>query len=249
MTHPLAGKTALVTGGSRGIGAAIVRRLAHDGAQVAFTYLRSKDLAEQITKEVEAAGGRSQGVQADSADPEAVRAAVARTVEAFGGLDILVNNAGLSIRKPVGDITLEDFDMMVAVSLRGPYAMIQAALPHLPEGGRIINIGSIWADHLPLVVAPLGLSLYVMTRAATAGLTRALAQEFGPRGITVNNVQPGTTRTDLVPDRLVEILRPMIPLGRIGEPADVAGVVAYLAGPDARFVTGASWNIDGGYMT
>ncbi|GII32948.1 SDR family NAD(P)-dependent oxidoreductase [Planotetraspora mira] len=249
MTHPLAGKTALVTGGSRGIGAAIVRRLARDGAQVVFTYLRSVDLAEKVARELAIAGGRSLAVQADSGDPEAVCAAVARTVETFGGLDILVNNAGLSIRKPVGDVTLEDFDVMVGVSLRGPYATIQAALPHLPDDGRIVNIGSIWADHLPLPVAHLGMSLYTMTRAATAGLTRALAQELGPRGITVNNVQPGTTRTDLVPDRLMEVLRPMIPLGRIGEPADVAGAVAYLVGPDARFVTGASWNVDGGYMT
>ncbi|RAY10935.1 oxidoreductase [Actinomadura craniellae] len=249
MTRPLAGKTALVTGGSRGIGAAIVRRLAHGGAQVAFTYARSGDLAGQIVQEVADAGGRALAVQADNGDPEAVRAAVARTVEDFGGLDILVNSAGTNIAKPVGEVTPEDFDTMVAVSLRGPYALIQAALAHLPAGGRIINIGSIWADHQPLVVAPLGLSLYTMTRAAIAGLTRSLAQELGPRGITVNNVQPGTTRTDLISDRLAETMLPTIPVGRLGEPAEIAGVVAYLAGPDAGFVNGVSWNVDGGYLT
>jgi 3-oxoacyl-[acyl-carrier protein] reductase len=234
------GKKALVTGGSRGIGAAIVRRLARDGASVAFTHLRSKSLAEKVTQEVGSADITCLAIQADNGDPEAVRAAVTRTLEALGGLDILVNNAGSNIRKPIVDVKLEDFDTMVAVSLRGPYMLIQTALPHLPESGRIINIGSIWADHQPLAVAPYGMTLYTMTRAAIAGLTRSLAQELGPRGITVNNVQPGTTRTDLIPERMADILTPLIPAGRIGEPVDVASVVAYLAGPDAGYITGVA---------
>ncbi|CAI7975020.1 c-di-GMP-binding biofilm dispersal mediator protein [Frankia sp. Hr75.2] len=237
--RPLEGKTALVTGGSRGIGAAIVRRLTADGAQIAFTYASAKDQADAVA---EATGALA--MQADSSDHEAVRAAVSRTTEHFGGLDILVNNAGVSHIAPVEDFPLEEFDRLIAVNVRGVFSAVQAAAPHLGQGGRIITIGSVIVDRVPFP----GASVYALSKAAVAGFTRGLARELGPRGITVNNVQPGPIDTDSNPDSgpYAKSLKELMPVGYYGKPADVASAVAYLASPEARFVTGTNWNIDGG---
>lgn len=237
--RPLEGRTALVTGGSRGIGAAIVRRLTADGAQVAFTYASAKDQADAVA---EATGALA--VQADNSDHEAVRAAVSRTTEHFGGLDILVNNAGVSHIAPVEDFPLEEFDRLIAVNVRGVFSAVQAAAPHLGQGGRIITIGSVIVDRVPFP----GASVYALSKAAVAGFTRGLARELGPRGITVNNVQPGPIDTDSNPDSgpYAESLKELMPVGHYGKPADIASAVAYLASPEARFVTGTNWNVDGG---
>ena len=190
MTASLAGRRALVTGGSRGIGAEIVRRLAADGAAVAFTYGASAAEAEKLAAEVAADGGTAVAIQADSGDAEQVARSVDETVAQLGGLDVLVNNAGVAYMGDVESLTMEQFDRLVAINVKGVFAAIQRALPHLGTNGRIINIGSINADRVP---GP-GLSIYAMSKAAVAGLTRGLARDLGPRGITVNNVQPGPDR-------------------------------------------------------
>jgi 3-oxoacyl-[acyl-carrier protein] reductase len=245
MTTPLAGRRALVTGGSRGIGAEIVRRLAADGAAVAFTYGASAVDAEKLVAEVAAGGGRAVAIQADSGDPEQVARSVDETVAQLGGLDVLVNNAGVAYISDVESVTLEQFDRLVAINVKGVFVAIQRALPHLGEGGRIINIGSINAERVP---GP-GLSIYAMSKGAVAGLTRGLARELGPRGITVNNVQPGPVATDMNPEEgeFADSLREVMALGRYGHPRDIASVVSYLAGPEAAYVTGANWNVDGGF--
>jgi 3-oxoacyl-[acyl-carrier protein] reductase len=241
----LAGRRALVTGASRGIGAEIVRRLAADGAAVAFTYGTSKAEAEKLAAEVAADGATVVAVQADAADPEQVSRSVEETVAKLGGLDILVNNAGIAILGDVATFPPEQFETMVAINVRGVFVAIQAALAHLDEGGRIINIGSINADKVP---GP-GLAVYAMTKAAVAGLTRGLARDLGPRGITVNNIQPGPINTDMNPDRgeFAEMAKQVMAGGRYGQPSDIAGVVSYLAGPDTGYITGAHWNVDGGF--
>ena len=245
MSNMLAGKVGFATGGSRGIGAAIVRRLAADGAAVAFTYSASPDKAAALVAEVEAAGGRTIAIQADNADAHAVRQAIARTVETFGRLDILVNNAGILLRGMIDEFDLADFDRMVAVNVRAVFAAAQAAVGHMGEGGRIITIGSVTAERIGFP----GSSVYGMTKAAVAALTRGLARDLGPRGITVNTVQPGPTETDMNPGGEVrEQIRKLIALGRMGRDTEIAGLVAYLAGPEAGFVTGAALNIDGGYL-
>jgi 3-oxoacyl-[acyl-carrier protein] reductase len=237
--RPLAGKTALVTGGSRGIGAAIVRRLTADGAQVAFTYASAKDQADAVA---EATGALA--IQADNADHDAVRAAVSHTADHFGGLDILVNNAGVAHLAPIEDVSLEEFDRLIAVNVRGVFSAIQTAAAHLGQGGRIITIGSVSADRAP---GP-GISVYALTKAAVTGFTRGLARELGPRGITVNTVQPGPTDTDMNPDTgpAAQWMKQLTTVGHYGKPADIASAVAYLASPEARFVSGATWNVDGG---
>jgi 3-oxoacyl-[acyl-carrier protein] reductase len=243
-TAGLAGKVALVTGGSRGIGAAIARRLARDGAAVAVTYNASPEKAEAVVQEIEAAGGRALAVRADSADVSAVRRAVGTTVETFGGIDILVNNAGILVLGTVDRFSLDDFDRMVAVNVRAGFVAVQEAARHLKPGGRVINIGSMVADRTGFP----GASVYGMTKAAVAGLTRGLAIDLAPRGITVNNVQPGPTETDMNPrggphhDLVVNLL----PVKRAGTADEIAGLVAYLASAEAAFVTGASLTIDGG---
>ena len=245
MTAPLAGRRALVTGASRGIGAAIVRRLAADGAAVAFTYGASAAEAEKLVAEVTEAGGTAVAIQADSGDPEQVARSIDETVAQLGGLDILVNNAGVLYAGNVESLTMEQFDRLVAVNVRGVFAAIQRAVPHLGATGRIINIGSINADRVP---GP-GLSIYAMSKAAVAGLTRGLARELGPRGITVNNIQVGPTATEMNPPvgEFADSLRAVMALGRYGEPSDIASVVSFLAGPEATYVTGANWNVDGGF--
>jgi 3-oxoacyl-[acyl-carrier protein] reductase len=245
MTSPLAGRRALVTGGSRGIGAEIVRRLAADGAAVAFTYGASATEAEKLAAEVAESGGTVVAIQADSGDPEQVTKSVDDTVAQLGGLDILVNNAGVAYIGDVESLTMEQFDRLVAINVKGVFAAIQRALPHLDRTGRIINIGSINADRVP---GP-GLSIYAMSKAAVAGLTRGLARELGPRGITVNNVQPGPIATDMNPEEgeFADAARQVMATGKYGQPRDIAGVVSYLAGPDTGYITGANWNVDGGF--
>ena len=245
MTAPLAGRRALVTGASRGIGAETVRRLTADGAAVAFTYGASAAEAEKLAAEVAEAGGTAIAIQADSADAEQVARSVDETVAQLGGLDILVNNAGVAYTGDIESLTVEQFDRLVAINVKGVFAAIQRAVPHLGNTGRIINIGSINADRVP---GP-GLSIYAMSKAAVAGLTRGLARELGARGITVNNIQPGPVATDMNPEvgEFADSLREVMALGRYGQPRDIASVVSYLAGPEASYVTGANWNVDGGF--
>jgi 3-oxoacyl-[acyl-carrier protein] reductase len=241
----LGGKVALVTGGSRGIGAAIAKRLARDGAAVALTYVGARQPADEVVSAIRAGGGRALAVRADSADATAVKAAVAETVETFGRLDVLVNNAGIAVVAPLDQFSLDDFDRLVAVNIRGVFAATQEASRHMGAGGRIITIGSVNAERMPFA----GGGVYAMTKAAVAGLTRGLARDLGPRGITVNNVQPGPTATEMNPAHgpLAESMKALTALGRYGDVEEIAGLVAYLAGPEAAFVTGASLTIDGGY--
>ena len=245
MTRALEGKVALVTGGSRGIGAAIAKRLGADGASVAFTYASAQGKAAEVVKVIEAAGGRALAIRADSADVQAVRDAVAETVRAFGRLDVLVSSAGILTMAPFDQFSIDDFDRMVAVNIRAAFVAAQEAARHMGEGGRIINIGSVNADRMPFA----GGSVYAMTKAALAGLTRGLARDLGPRGITVNNVQPGPVNTDMNPSdgAFAESLKALMALDRYGRGEEIAAMVAYLAGPDAGFVTGASLTIDGGF--
>lgn len=244
-TSPLAGRRALVTGGSRGIGAQIVRRLTAAGAAVSFTYTSSATAAEQLVAEVSANGGRAVAIQADSAEPAQIEAAVEQTVAELGGLDVLVNNAGTAYIAPIDDFTAEQYDRLVAINIGGVYWAVRSAVKHLGEGARIINIGSINADRVP---GP-GLAVYAMTKGAVSSFTRGLARELGPRGITVNNVQPGPINTEMNPDEgeFADSLRQVSALGRYGSADDVAAVVSFLAGPESGYVTGANWNVDGGF--
>jgi 3-oxoacyl-[acyl-carrier protein] reductase len=245
MTKALEGKVALVTGGSRGIGAAIAKRLGADGASVAFTYASAQGKADEVVKAIEAAGGQALAIRADSANVQAVRDAVAETVRAFGRLDVLVSSAGILTMAPLDQFSIDDFDRMVAVNIRAAFVAAQEAARHMGEGGRIINIGSVNADRMPFA----GGSVYAMTKAAIAGLTRGLARDLGPRGITVNNVQPGPVNTDMNPSdgAFAESMKALMALDRYGRGEEIAAMVAYLAGPDAGFVTGASLTIDGGF--
>jgi 3-oxoacyl-[acyl-carrier protein] reductase len=237
------GKVALVLGGSRGIGAAIVERLAKDGAQVAFTYAASADSAEVLRARIEGEGGTAAAFQADSADADQIKAAIDQTLARFGRLDILVVNAGVLTRGAVDQLSLDDFDRMVAINVRGVFAAIHHAAPRLTDGGRIVTIGSNTA----LRVGVPGGGAYAMTKAAVASLVRGAAIDLAPREITVNNVQPGPTTTDMT-DGIIDFVKPLIPLGRMGEPREIAGLVAYLVREESGFMTGASLTIDGGYV-
>jgi 3-oxoacyl-[acyl-carrier protein] reductase len=242
---PLADRRAFVTGGSRGIGAGIVRRLAADGAAVAFTYRETKGIANDLEEEILGSGGQALAVHADSADPEALRAAISKAVERFGGLEVLVNNAGTSHHAPMEEFPLAEYDRLLAVNVRAIFVAIQAALPHLGTGGRIITIGSVLADRAPIS----GIGVYSLTKAAVAGLSRNLARELGPRGITVNTIQAGPVDTDANPDtgEFADAVRSVTAVGRYGQPHDIADAVAFLARAETRFVTGTTWNVDGGY--
>ena len=245
MNNILKGKRALVTGGSRGIGAAIVRRLAREGADVAFTYASSSGPAEANAKEAQAFGVRAVAILADSTDEKALVAAVERTTSELGGLDILVNNAGIATIAPIDDFKLEDFDRIVAINVRAVFVASQAAIRHMKDGGRIINIGSVNADRMPFP----GGAVYAMTKSALQGLVQGLARDLGPRGITVNNIQPGPIDTELNPaeGEFAETLKGFLAIPRYGKVEEVAAMVAYLAGPEAAYVTGAHLLIDGGF--
>lgn len=245
MAAGLQGKSALITGGSRGIGAAIAKRLAKEGASVAITYTSSPDKADAVVKAIVAAGGKALAVKAEASDAEAVKAAVAATAKAFGKVDILVNNAAIAPFGPIDDLQLADFDHGFAVNVRAPFIAVQAALPHMGTGGRIINIGSVNADSMPIQ----GGSIYAMTKAALMGMTRGLARDLGARGITVNTVQPGPVDTDMNPagGPFSELLMKYLAIPRYSEADEIAGLVAYLAGPEAGYITGTAINIDGGF--
>jgi 3-oxoacyl-[acyl-carrier protein] reductase len=237
------GKVALVTGGSRGIGEGIVRRLASDGAAVAFTYSSSEEKAKQLAGEMKDAGGNVLPIKADSASAEDVRAAVDQVAKELGELDIFVNNAGILIQGGVDRYSLEDFDRMLAINVRAAFVGIQAASEHMKGGGRIILIGSITAVRTAFP----GSSVYSMTKAALTGLVRGAAIDLAPRAITVNNVQPGPTATDMSAPH-AELAKTLIPLGRMADVSEIAGLVSYLASDEAGFITGASLTIDGGYI-
>ena len=241
----LTGKRALVTGGSRGIGAQIVRRLSADGAAVAFTYSASDTDAKQVVADIEANGGKAVAIRADAADPAQITAAVERAVTELGGLDVLVNNAAVAPLVPTAEATQEQFDRTVAINIGGVFWAVSSAIPHLAKGARIINIGSVGADRVPVADQ----SLYVLTKGAVSAFTRGLARELGPRGITVNNVQPGPIDTDMNPDEgdFAEILKSGVALGRYGRTTEVAALVGFLAGADSGYITGANLNVDGGF--
>lgn len=244
-TNQLTGKVAFVQGGSRGIGAAIVKRLAREGAAVAFTYVSSADKAKAVAQEIEAAGGRALAIHADSSDASAVQQSIQAAAKAFGRIDILVNNAGVLALAPVEDFKLEDFDRTVAVNVRSVFVATQEAVRHMGDGGRIITIGSTNADRMPFA----GGAVYAMSKAAIVGLTKGLARDLGPRGITVNNVQPGPVDTDMNPANsdFADTLKGLMAVGRYGKDEEIASFVAYLAGPEAGYITGASLTIDGGF--
>ena len=242
-TKSFTGKIALVTGGSKGIGAAIVRRLAADGASVVFTYSSSEKKALELVREIESAGGKALALKANSASAEELRAAVPKTTEVFGPLDIFASNAGILSLGTIDTYSLEEFDRMVAINVRAAFVGIQAAAQEMKNGGRIVLIGSNTA----IRTAFPGGSVYSMTKAALAGLVRGAAIDLAPRAITVNNVQPGPTATDMTSAH-AEVVKPFIPLKRMGDVSEVASFVSYLASEEAGFITGASLTIDGGYV-
>lgn len=241
----LSGKVALIQGGSRGIGAAIVKRLAEQGAAVAFTYVSSAAKASELQDSIIASGGKALAILADSADATAIRQAVNTTVETFGRLDILVNNAGVLAIGPLEGFSLEDFDRTLNINVRSVFIATQEAARHMTEGGRIINIGSTNAERMPFA----GGGPYAMSKSALVGLTKGLARDLGPRGITINNVQPGPVDTDMNPatGEFAEMLVGLMAVGRYGKADEIASFVAYLAGPEAGYITGASLMIDGGF--
>lgn len=240
----LSGKRALVTGASRGIGAAIALALAEKGADVAITYERSADRAAEVVRAIEEKGRRGVAIQADSADAAAVKRSVEEAVAALGGLDILVNNAGIARGGPVAEASLADIDALLAVNIRSVVLASQAALAHLPDGGRIVSIGSCLGERVPFG----GVTVYSMTKSALLSFTRGLAREVGSRGITVNLVQPGSTDTDMNPanGEQADEQRALSALGRFGQPQDIAAAVAFLSGPGARQITGTTLTVDGG---
>ena len=244
MSKALEGKIALITGGSRGIGAAIAKRLAADGANVAITYTKGADAAASVVKEIEHGGRKAIAIQADATDADAVAAAVEKTVATFGRLDVLVNNAGTAIPKTFEETTLEELDRLIDINVRGTFVATQAALKHMKSGGRVIMIGSAVGER---VAAP-GLVPYAGTKGAVKMFTQALAREIGSRGITVNNVQPGPIDTDLNPangDWAVP-QKAATSLDRYGHVEEIAAMVAFVAGPESSYITGTNLTVDGG---
>ncbi len=244
MSKQLEGKIALVTGGSRGIGAAIAKRLASDGANVAITYTKGADAASSVVREIERAGGKALAIQADATDAKAVNAAVEKTVATFGRLDVLVNNAGMVVPKRFEETTLEELDRLIDVNVRGTFVATQAALKHMRNDGRIIMIGSCVGER---AMTP-GLVPYSATKGAVKMFTQGLSREVGSRGITVNNIQPGPIDTDLNPatgDWSVP-QKAATALDRYGSVDEVAALVAFVAGPEASYITGANLTVDGG---
>jgi 3-oxoacyl-[acyl-carrier protein] reductase len=244
MSKKLEGKIALITGGSRGIGAAIAKRLAADGAKVAITYTKGADAAASVVKAIERAGGKAMAIQADAADADAGKAAVEKTVATFGRLDVLVNNAGTAIPKAFEETTLEEMDRVLDINIRGVFVATQAALKHMSEGGRVIMIGSAVGER---AVAP-GLVPYAATKGAVKMFTQALSREVGSRGITVNNVQPGPIDTDLNPasGEWAVPQKAATALDRYGLVDEIAAMVAFVAGPESSYITGANLTVDGG---
>jgi 3-oxoacyl-[acyl-carrier protein] reductase len=238
-------QVAFINGGSRGIGAATARRLAREGAKVAIGYQSSSIAAEALVEEIKASGGEAIAIRADAADAEALTRAIDRAAAHFGRLDILVNSAGVLVLGPVDTFSLADLDKTLAVNVRAVFVASKAAAAHMRDGGRIINISSTNADRMPFV----GGAAYAMSKSALTGLAKGLARDLGPRGITVNNVQPGPIDTDMNPAEsdFAASLHQLMALPRHGHADEVAGMVAYLASPEAAFVTGADLLIDGGF--
>ena len=245
MTGSLEGKVALVTGGSRGIGRGIAKRLAADGASVALTYANSKDQADQVVADIAAAGGTAFAIQADSAVEADVVASVTETVQRYGKLDILVNNAGGGTFATLDEMATADIDRTLAVNVRAVILAIRESLKHLGAGGRIINIGSINAERVPCA----GISVYAASKGAIAGLTRGLARELAPKGITINNVQPGPVDTDAnsADGPAAPLMLAAMALDRFGDVSEIGAFVSFLASPDSGYITGANLNIDGGF--
>lgn len=240
----LAKKVAFVTGGSRGIGAAIAKRLAADGASVAITYAKDSTAASNVVKAIELGGGKAIAIQADAANVEAVKAAIEKAVTAFGQIDVLVNNAGTAIPKPFEETTMEEMDHQINLNFRGVLVATQAALKYMPDGGRIVSIGSCVGERN---MTP-GLTAYAATKGAVKMFTQGLAREVGRRGITVNNVQPGPIDTDLNPAS-GDWAAPQLAntaLNRYGTGDEVAALVAFVASPEAAYITGANLTVDGG---
>jgi 3-oxoacyl-[acyl-carrier protein] reductase len=240
----LANKVALVTGGSRGIGAAIAKRLAADGASIAITYAKDANAASAVVKAIELGGGKAVAIQADAADAKAVTEAVEKTVATFGRLDVLVNNAGTAIPKTFEETTLEEMDRMFDINVRGTMAATQAALKHMMSGSRIIMIGSCVGER---TLTP-GLVSYSATKGAVKMFTQGLSREVGGRGITVNNIQPGPIDTDLNPaagDWAIP-QKAVTALNRYGNVDEVAALVSFVAGPESSYITGANLTVDGG---
>jgi 3-oxoacyl-[acyl-carrier protein] reductase len=244
MSKKLEGKTALITGGSRGIGAAIAKRLAADGAQVAITYTKGAEAAAAVVKEIERAGGKAIAIQADATDAAASAAAVENTVATLGRLDVLVSNAGTAIPKKFEDTTLAELDQMINLNIRGAFGVTQAALKHMKNGGRIIMIGSCVGERM---MTP-GLVPYAATKGAIKMFAQGLSREVGDRGITVNNIQPGPIDTDLNPAAgdWAAPQKANTALGRYGTVEEVAALVAFVASPEAAYITGANLTVDGG---
>ncbi|MBD9596677.1 SDR family oxidoreductase [Ensifer sp. ENS05] len=234
-------KTALVFGGSRGIGGAAVEQLVKDGFDTAFTYVSRRDSANALVANIGSIGGRAIAIQADSGDPEAIRAAVAKTVDLLGPIDAVVVNAGILRINTVQSVSLEELDMMLNINVRGVYLSIQAAVPYLKDGGRVITIGS----NVAISTGSPGASVYQLTKAAVAAMVKGLALDLAPRRITVNNIQPGPTETDMNAGA-IEMLSARSPLKRVAAPGEIAGVVSYLASPASSYMTGSSLTIDGG---